>query len=93
MSRQPGPPSFRVLLEWLEGRLDPDRARRVAAQVTGADEQTQRTVAWLRGFLSTARGLPLEAPPPAVRQQLKQYFAWWSQTAADDDEPDLARSA
>lgn len=71
-------PGFRTLLEWLEGRLDADSAERVAAQVADADERTLRTVDWLRGFLATARLLPLEEPPPMVRERLKQYFARWS---------------
>jgi hypothetical protein len=78
VSVDPGRPDFRTLLDWLEGRLDADRADRVAAQVAGADERTLRTVNWLRGFLTTARKLPLAEPPPIVRQNLKQYFARWS---------------
>lgn len=78
MSTDPARPDFRTLLDWLEGRLDTDRAEQVAAAVAEADEQTLRTVEWLRGFLSTARELPLEAPPPIVRQSLQQYFANWS---------------
>jgi hypothetical protein len=77
-----GRPDFRTLLDWLEGRLDADRAERVAAQVAEADERTLRTVDWLRGFLTTARELPLEEPPPIVRQNLRQYFARWSRAQA-----------
>jgi hypothetical protein len=75
-------PGFRTLLDWLEGRLDADAAERVAAQVAEADERTLRTVDWLRGFLTTARLLPLEEPPPVVRQGLRQYFARWRLTQA-----------
>ena len=82
MSTDPGRPDFRTLLDWLEGRLDADQAERVAAQVAEADERTLRTVDWLRGFLTTARELPLEEPPPIVRQSLKQYFARWSRAQA-----------
>ena len=78
MSIEPGRPGFRTLLDWLEGRLDADRAERVAAQVADADERTLGTVDWLSGFLNTARELPLTEPPPIVRQNLKQYFARWS---------------
>jgi hypothetical protein len=77
-----GRPDFRTLLDWLESRLETDRAERVAAQVAEADEQTLRAVEWLRGFLITARELPLEEPPPIVRQSLKQYFARWSRAPA-----------
>ena len=79
MSTDPGRPDFRTLLDWLEGRLDADKAERVAAQVAEADEQTLRTVEWLRGFLAAARDLPLEEPPATVRENLKEYFARWSQ--------------
>ena len=78
MNIDPGRPGFRVLLDWLEGRLDADRAERIAAQVGEADERILRTVDWLRGFLTTAHDLPLEEPPPIVRQRLKQHFARWS---------------
>ncbi len=82
MNIDPGRPGFRVLLDWLEGRLDADRAERIAAQVTEADERIVRTVDWLRGFLTTARDLPLEEPPPVVRQRLKQHFSRWSRGRA-----------
>jgi hypothetical protein len=75
-------PGFRVLLDWLDGRLDADAAERVAAQVAGADERTVRTVEWLRGFLATARLLSLEEPPPFVRQSLRLHFARWSRARA-----------
>jgi hypothetical protein len=78
VSIDPARPGFRALLDWLEGRLDADRAERVAAQVAEADERILRTVDWLRGFLIAARELPLEEPPPIVRQRLKQHFARWS---------------
>jgi hypothetical protein len=68
----------RTLLDWLDGRLDADAAERVAVWVAGGDERTVRTVEWLRGFLATARLLPLEEPPPSVRQGLRVYFARWS---------------
>jgi hypothetical protein len=66
------------LADWLDGCLDADAAQRVAGLVAGGDERTVGTVQWLRGFLVTARLLPLEEPPPVVRQSLRLYFAWWS---------------
>jgi hypothetical protein len=74
---------FGMLLDWLEGRLDPATAEQVAAHVAEADERTRRTVDWLRGFLATARALPLHEPPPVVRQSLNQYFARWSRARAE----------
>ena len=35
-----------------------------------------------KDHLITARELPLEEPPPIVRQSLKQYFARWSRAQA-----------
>jgi hypothetical protein len=83
VSADPDQPDFGTLLDWLEGRLDPATAARVAAQAAGADERTRRTVDWLRGFLTAARELPLYQPPPVVRQNLRQYFARWSRAQAE----------
>lgn len=83
MSTDPGRLGFGKLLDWLEGRLDPGTAEQVAAQAAGGDERTRRTVEWLRGFLATARALPLQEPPPIVRQSLEQYFGRWSRAQAE----------
>lgn len=83
MSADPDRPDFSTLLDWLDGRLDPAVAERIAAQVAECDERTRRTVDWLRGFLSTAQALPLYEPPPIVRQNLDQYFARWSRARAE----------
>jgi hypothetical protein len=72
-----------MLLDWLEGRLDPGTAARVAAHVSTADQRTSATVDWLRGFLTAARSLPLHDPPPVIRQSLDQYFARWSRAQAE----------
>jgi hypothetical protein len=85
VSDDPDRPDFATLLDWLEGRLDPDAARRVAVRVAEADERTRGTVEWLRGFLGTAHALPLDEPPPIVRQHLAQHFARWSRAQAELD--------
>jgi hypothetical protein len=86
-------PDFEALLDWLEGRLEPDAAAVVAAQVAGGDERTRGTVEWLRGFLAAARALPLHEPPPIVRQSLIQCFARWSRARAElDQEPRLVQA-
>jgi hypothetical protein len=82
MSRDPDHPGFATLLDWLEGRLDPDTAGQVAAHVALADERTRGTVDWLQGFLETARALPLHEPPPIVRQSLSQHFDSWRRVRA-----------
>jgi hypothetical protein len=86
VSADTGRPDFATLLDWLEDRLDPDAAVRVAAQVAQADQRTLRTLDWLRGFLTTARTLPLHEPPPIVRQSLSQHFARWSRAQAELDQ-------
>jgi hypothetical protein len=85
VSTDPDHPDLGMLLDWMEGRLDPDSAARVAAGVTEADARTRRTVDWLHSFLTTARTLPLYEPPPIVRQSLTQYFARWSRAQAELD--------
>ena len=82
MTRDLDHPDFATLLDWLEGRLDPDAATRVAASAALADPRTRHTLDWLRGFLATAAALPLHDPPPIVRQSLSQYFARWSRAQA-----------
>ena len=91
MSTGPDRLDFALLLDWLEGRLDPGTAGRVAARVAGADPRTRRTVDWLRGFLETARTLRLHQPPRVVRQSLAQYFARWSLAQAELEQkpPDM----
>jgi hypothetical protein len=87
VSTDPQRPDFEMLLDWLEGRLDPGTAGQVTAYVARADERTRRTVEWLRGFLATAGTLPLHEPPPIVRQRLTQHFARWSRARAELDQP------
>jgi hypothetical protein len=74
--------SFATLLDWLEGRLDAAEASHVAARVANADRRTQATVAWLQGFLASARAFPAPEPPPIVRQNLRQHFVRWSKAQA-----------
>jgi hypothetical protein len=80
-------PEFAELVDWLDGRLDARAGARVAAWVESGDPHTCHTVAWLRGFMATARALPLRAPPPLVRQNLNQYFKSWSQGRAAGPRP------
>jgi hypothetical protein len=72
-------PSFGLLCDWLEGRLDAETAAGVAAAVEAdEDGRLQGSVAWLTSFLTVSRELPLSSPPPLVRQRLNQYFSRWS---------------
>ncbi len=65
----------RVLLDWLEGRTDPERSDEIAVLVASADTETRRLVDWLRSFRTAARSLPVEPPPPLVSQRLRRAFA------------------
>jgi hypothetical protein len=72
------PRRFATLVDWIDGRLSPEHADAVAAEVAQSDARTQAIVDWLRSFVSVGRRLPLEEPPPIVRQRLNSYFEqWW----------------
>lgn len=70
----PGP-SLPDILDWLEGRLDPQRRREVGTAIAAAEAADDRTtvelVAWLRRFREDAGQLPLVAPPPMLAQRLR----------------------
>jgi hypothetical protein len=70
---------FAQLLDWLEGRLPEEAARRVAEQLPGADQATQADLAWLRSFLQGAQDLRRASPPSQVRETLRQHFADFAQ--------------
>ena len=82
MSAIDGASEWETLLDWLEGRLDPVTADRVAAEVECGDERLRATVDWLQSFLKVARDVPLADPPPLVRQRLSQHFARWKRARA-----------
>ena len=85
MISDPERPDFEMLLDWLEGWLPSDVAAQVDAYVSRAGPRTHATVEWLRGFLVTARSLPLHEPPPIVRQSLIQHFTRWSRARTELD--------
>lgn len=67
-------PEFAQLMDWLEGRLPPDEAQVVAAQVAAADAEVQADVAWLRAFYRARQRVVVQEPPTAVTDQLEQRF-------------------
>lgn len=67
-------PSFTVLLDWVEGRLDPDRAADVARAVE-SDAQVRETVAWIREFLDVAERDRLTDPPDDLKKTLRSLFS------------------
>ncbi|HYG93843.1 MAG TPA: hypothetical protein VD859_09675 [Nocardioides sp.] len=69
-----GRPTFTVLLDWLEGRLDGARAAEVAAYVGAADEETRDRVEWIRDFLHDAQLMPLVQPPAELSERLRSAF-------------------
>ena len=65
---------FELILDWLEGRLEPGAARSVESQVETASPETQQTVAFLRHWLSSSRMAQTPALPARVREQLMERF-------------------
>jgi|SRR4051812_28094773 hypothetical protein len=70
-------PDFAMVLDWVEGRLDPVTAARVADAVVH-DPRVREIVVWLRRFHGAAAALPLGDPPPVVGQRLRHYFRRWT---------------
>ena len=68
-------PRFSELLDWLEGRLPPDKARAVAERLQAADAATQADLDWLRLFLQARQSIQFASPPPGVRETLRRAFA------------------
>ncbi|MDH4279298.1 MAG: hypothetical protein OEW83_14595 [Acidimicrobiia bacterium] len=66
-------PTFGQLLDWIEGRLTREAAARFEQQST-FDEETQASIAWIKGFRRFGRSHPIPAPPPIVKQRLMQAF-------------------
>jgi hypothetical protein len=75
MTSSSDPPSFAVLLDWLEGRLPAAEALAVAQRLQSAGEPTQADLAWLRSFQAARQAVRLAAPPPQVRAELRRRFA------------------
>lgn len=83
-------PGLRTLVDWLEGRLDDERAVEVEAVVAAGDAELSRTVTWLQTFLADTSRHRLQSAPPLVRQRLNQHFRRWSagsEPAASDPPP------
>src|SRR5215207_3759439 len=73
------PPHFAELLDWLEGRLPPDKARDVAERLQIANTATQADLEWLRLFLHAHQTVQFTSPPAGVRESLKQRFAAYAE--------------
>lgn len=66
--------TFTDVVDWVEGRLGPERAERVRGEVE-ADESLREAVTWLRRFRQAAAAEPWQAPPARVRAHLVHRFA------------------
>ncbi len=69
-----GKPTFTDLLDWVEGRLQPEQSDQVAAYVDTADPAALETVEWIRDFLQEARSKPLAQPPAELSARLRDVF-------------------
>lgn len=63
---------FERLLDWVEGRLSEEEARKVEEMM--ADESVRAEVEWLRAFVRVSEETTLEKPPPEVRETLAHRF-------------------
>lgn len=78
-------PSFTDLLDWVEGRLVPERAEAVQAYVATADPATTETVEWIREFVDGARSMPLARPPAELSSRLRDVFVGLHSPELGDD--------
>lgn len=78
-------PSFTELVDWVEGRLVPERVDAVAAYVDAADAETADAVEWIRDFHHHARAMPLERPPAELSARLRGVFTGLHEPQRSDD--------
>ena len=73
-------PTFKQLLDWLEGRLDAGEARILESRLRSADAEMKAELEWLRAFLGTAEAARRTALPPGVRADLVRDFEVFART-------------
>jgi len=66
-------PSLAVLADWAEGRLDEGQDEQVE-QAIADDPATASAAAWVVDLLDVARRVPLETPPAALGERLRDLF-------------------
>lgn len=88
----PTEPSFTLLLDWVEGRLDEDAGRDVEQFVAGSAD-AQASVEWIREYLHAGRSMPLATPPDDLQATLRGLFrerlAPWAPASYLDGHLDL----
>lgn len=72
---EPSAPTFAELADWIDGRLTRSDAIAMEHRVAAAGPETMATAEWIRRFAAFGRRHPQPAPPPIVRQRLRQAFA------------------
>lgn len=82
-------PDFALLVDLVEGRLDQATAAEARGAADQGDPETRSSLGWITTFLDDARAMPLQPPPPIVRQSLHGYFARWSRARATLDRPQV----
>ena len=69
------PLTFTELVDWIDGRLDDERAADVAARIAADDTvETAAALEWIREFKAAAALMPLAVPPEHVRTSVRAAF-------------------
>ncbi len=74
MRDRPEAPGFDQLIDWLDGRLSADQAAIIAERVAAGGPDLERTVAWLRAYLTAAERIHFKSSP-TLRTRLTELFA------------------
>lgn len=75
MTSDPATPGPEEILDWLEGRSDPERAQAIEAALAQPGSPARTFAEWAREFYRLSVQLPLIEPPPVVRQRLRRMHA------------------
>lgn len=62
---------MRLVADWAEGRLDEQAAADVASRLRSGDGHLVDAYHWYSSFRDLGARLPVETPPPVVRQRLR----------------------
>ena len=76
---------FERLLDWVEGRLSEEEARKVEEMMTAESVRTEAE--WLRAFVRVSEETTLEKPPPEVRETLARRFRSYAEKTEEKNQP------